>query len=288
MAVRWTLLTLPALFVGGCVFSQQSNDTQDCPATEPAPFIATTQPISSQLGLGVNACGPCAVFNSLAWGDASLKELADSLPGTTPDQKVLALIDTLGAKPSKVHPSMPRYDPGSGTAPSDLLAITNDLLAARNQPPAHGVFLDLQRPETSSHHLRRVYNLLKASLDSGFPPVLSLRSWIARDYGGSIGFRWDNQLHHYVSVVDLPPSIIDGDSGFRFGYLDPAHGRLQYGYIYAEQLRPFAARREEGTSTEALSGDPFLVAVTPTLSLDSPAVTFHDRTIIVLNYAIFR
>src|ERR1700683_4781589 len=101
MMTRWIVPIVLAAATFGCgQFNPQPADTRVYPAKESVKLVATARPIANQRRIGGPACGPCAVFNSIAWGDAPLRKFIDSLPGMSPEHKVRGLIATVGAKPS--------------------------------------------------------------------------------------------------------------------------------------------------------------------------------------------
>jgi hypothetical protein len=287
MLMKWLMPVVVFLALAGC--SDESSDTDVFPATEPKIVVGTAHVVLTQRDVGVNACGPCAVFNALEWGDPGLRKLADSLPGSSPQEKVSHLISTIGKKPSNAYRGDTLYDPDSGMAPSDLVIFTNLILAGSGQKTVTGSFLDLRNSESSTQHVRRVFLLLKNSLDAGFPPIASFRSFVAEDheiFGG--GYEWHAKQNHFVPIVDLPAKLAPGQTGFSFSYLDSETGRIEYAFIYAEKLRPYDAERGDNANWTWLNGYPFLMAAAPTLDLETSGSQWHDRSIIVLSYAVMR
>jgi hypothetical protein len=248
----------------------------------------TPRPIATELKVDVNDCAICSIVNSMEWGNAQLQNVAEDLPGATPDQKVQRLIATLGQKKSRVFPSKPRYDPHIGIELVDLVDLTNDILNAAGQKSVTGVFLDRQKDETPVQQLRRVFEILRTSLDSGFPPLVSLRSFVASERVSPPGFEWMGKSNHCVAIVDLPKKMSDSELGFRFGYLDSYTGKLDYGYAYVESIRPFTAAKGDDANWQWVADSPFLLAVTPSLPMVTAETPWYDRSIIDLNYAIFR
>ncbi len=78
------------------------------------------------------------------------------------------------------------------------------------------------------------------------------------------------------------------EMGFRFGYADSATGRIDYGYAYVDEARDFIAAKGNAEKWEWLHDRPFLLVTAPSLRLRTQTVPWSARTIIILNYAIYR
>ncbi len=248
---------------------------------------APPRPIVGQAKVGEFACGPCAIYNTLVCGDPKLCAVAAELPGDDAFAKIRYLIDKYGLKPSEEYGGKkPRYDDKSGVTWHDLRHFVNDVLRDHQVPPVEGRYLDRDKGETPLEQLRRVHALLRESLAAGFPPILAVRSFYAKQEKDT--FLWNGLCGHWVTVVDLPRSIPDREKGFRFGFADPGSGRVEYGYAYAEVVRDFTAAKGNAERWEWISGRPFLLLTAPALPLYTQKAPWHSRTIVTLNYAVYR
>lgn len=244
---------------------------------------AKHRPIVAQGSIGVNACGPCALYNALVWGSDDLHRLAKELPGDGAAERIKAVIRKYGAKPSEEHA---RYSDADGITWIDHLHLTNDLFRAHGVAPVHGRYLERRDKETPVDGLRRVHKLLRASLDAGLPPIVSVRSFAALNNGKE--HLWEGLHGHWVTIVEVPKALAEREKGFRFGFLDPELGTLEYGYAYAEEARDFAATKGNNEKWVWLSNRPFLLVAAPSLRLHTQDQPWHARTTIILNYAIYR
>jgi hypothetical protein len=245
------------------------------------PFVLT------QAEVGENACGPCALINSLSRGDDQLKRLLERLPGKTSHDKLRQLIKDYGSKPSEEYKGKkPRYQEASGITWVDMRHFVSDLFADRDLGPIQGSYLDRDKKEPLADHLQRVHRLLARSLAAGFPPVLSIRSFYAKDQGKE--FRWEGLHGHWVTLVEIPKELAENEKGFRFGYADSVTGKVEYGYVYYDEARSFAAAKGNAEKWEWLHDRPFLCITAPSLRLLTQTAPWSARTVIILNYAIYR
>ena len=246
--------------------------------------------VLTQAEVGDNACGPCVLINSLARGDAKLKSLLDVIPGETRHDQVRHIIKKYGSKPSEEYKGKkPRYQETSGITWIDMRHIVNELFADYELDPVQGTYLDRGKKEPLAEHLKRVHRLLARSLKAGFPPLLSVRSFYAKDQGKEgKEFLWEGLHGHWVTVVDIQPDLADNEKGFRFGYADPSTGKIEYGYAYFDEARSFTAAKGNAEKWEWLTDRPFLCVVAPSLRLQTQTTPWSSRTVIILNYAIYR
>lgn len=243
--------------------------------------------VVAQKELGENACGPCAFYNGLVLGDASLAEVARRLPGADAPEKIRGLIGTYGRRPSEEYGGKkPRYTEDAGMSWRDLLGLANDVYADHGLPPARGSYLDRSKGEATVDHVLRIHGLLRRSLDAGFPPLVSFRSFEARRQGEE--FLWHGLFGHWVTVVEVPSSLPQNEKGFRFGYADPYTGRVEYGYVHVDEARNFTSARGNAETWEWVSDRPFCLVTAPSLRLKTQDAPWFARTLITLNYAVFR
>jgi hypothetical protein len=248
---------------------------------------AKIRPVVAQGPIGDNACGPCALYNALVWGSEDLQALAQRLPGKGAVERIEGVIAKYGSKPSEEYAGKrPRYTESDGITWVDLLNLTNDLLRAHDLAAVEGSYLDRQQKETPADCLRRVHKILRTSLDAGLPPIVSVRSFAALSNGKEQ--LWEGLHGHWITLVEVPAALAEREKGFRFGFLDPESGKLEYGYAYAEEVRNFAAAKGNREKWVWLSNRPFLLVTAPALRLRTQDQPWHARTNIILNYAIYR
>jgi len=237
------------------------------------------------------ACGPTAVLNALRFATGREQGIYSTLIGGDDATRLRYLIDRWYAgRSSSVVAGVKRFDT-HGCYVEDLAAGFNELLAENKLPDAKSVFLDRRPPEKSDREfLKRIHGSFANSLRNGLPPIVSLRSFVARKhYGESDTSRWGIARHHFVVVTSVPEKLAENDLGFRFEYIDPFGGSTGSAFAYAEQHMTFRAFKGSNGIGEWLRGTPFLLVVAPGIeSLQPLNADWPDRVIITLNHAIYR
>lgn len=245
-----------------------------------------------QENVGDCACGPCAIFDAFQFGDATLTNLAASLPGTNSADKVLNLISTYGGKPSTVAHDQPRYLNDGGMWDDDLAPLINDWLKDNGyRHRVHGDRLVLKRRETPQEQVARVYRELRHSLVAGFPPVINLQSYGAS--GKSSHYNWNWLDGHFVTVVGVQDPLPD-ESGFSMWVADSQSGRVLQVSVGAGSV-PFRAitnkRFRNGKEIDQWSnGYPYLTIRSPKLEdiLEGDAALSHPQLVCVLQFIVHR
>ena len=232
----------------------------------------------------INACGPAAVLNLLRFSGQAHAEVFESLVGRDDGVKMRFFVDRyLRSRDSTVYPSAKRWGV-HGVAAEDLLAGLNDLLEEGGREKLKGNYLDRRNDETEEAHLARVQRLLRASLDNGVTPILSLRSYLVREREEEAG--WETGVHHNVVVTRVPEGA--SSVGFEIEAIDPYGGRSVEIFIHREgNGQSFLALK--GTLDEGnwLRGRPFLQVVAPDVPTVRPRdLEWSQRYIVVANYLI--
>ncbi|MBC7816120.1 MAG: hypothetical protein IAG10_04395 [Planctomycetaceae bacterium] len=247
--------------------------------------------VIKQENLGDMACAPCAILNMAASGSEKMQPCVAALSGNTSEQRVRALIDKYGSKQSTTYvDKRNRYTAQHGVALQELPDMVNDFLASKSTIQVAGGFLDRNKDESSEKHLRRVWDVLRKSLDAGVPPIIELRSFVARPSGSE--FKWEGLMGHFVVVVELDPVVLEGEKGFRFRFADSYTGKIETGYAHAEEIRNFSATRKFSVTPEGveqyewITDYPYLLVNAPSLRLLTQKEPWHARTTIVLRHAV--
>ena len=258
--------------------------------------LIVNQHIDPQFGM--KACGPTALMNALRFSKGNESEILSKLVGARDTVRLRYLIDRwFGGRDSLVANGTKRYGPHGCFAP-DLLAGFNEMLREHEQEPVAGQFLDRvwsgkegeKVAESNGEFVRRVHELLVDSLRDGLPPVIGLRSFVARKHDGPASdIRWGPARAHYVVVTSVPKKLAAHDLGFRFEYIDPNGGKIGSAWVFAEQHLSFRAFRGSNGVGEWLDGTPFLLVNAPSIfSLQPKKAEWSDRTIVTLDYAVYR
>jgi hypothetical protein len=253
---------------------------------------ALSDRVVQQGNIGDCACGPCAIFNAFQFGSASLTNLAWSLPGATPAQKVRNLISMYGGRSSSLAPDEPRYLEDGGMWDEDVAPFINDWLREGGSGPrVHGERLLLKRRETPQEQLKRVYSELSRSLAAGFPPVVNLQSYAAD--GNSAHSNWNWLDGHFVTVVAVQDPL-PNDGGFSIWVADSQSGHVLQVSVCAGNM-PFRAitskRIRNGKEIDQWTeGYPYLTIRSPKLEgiLEGDAARSHPQIICVLQFVVYR
>jgi len=203
---------------------------------------------------------------------------------------------TDAAKPPPLVPRSVGWLILDGIAWEDLAHLTQDLHRDLGlTQPILGRYLNRHEGESDQDHLLRVHRLLTQSLNSGLPPIISFRSFVAhRNSSGRTGadgnkasHYWEGLMGHFVTIVRVD-AMEEGELGFRFRFADSTTGKLATGYAFLETGQKFAAVRGSGPRSEWLKGRPFLLVSAPSIRLKTEGRVWHERTIITLNHAVIR
>lgn len=260
----------------------------------PLSFSTASRPqVISQNDIGDCACGPCAIFDAFQFGDPALNNLAAALPGDAPADKVRALIQRCGGKPSVLSPREPRYLADGGMWEADIVPFINDCLKTDGDAPVRGERLTLQGNETGRAYLRRVYGELSHSLAAGFPPVVNLQSYTAHKSFFHRSWKWLDG--HFVTVVAVQDALPPNASQFSMWVADSQSGRVLQVSVYADQNKSSSTlarspMQRSGKAPVPLDRDnPYLTIQSPRLEnmLEGPAAR-STQTICVIEYIAHR
>ena len=299
---RYARYSIAAAIGIAAVFAGRATGTDDADADGSSwsvpvdPALIVNQHIDPQFGM--KACGPAAVMNAVRFSKGKEVEIFSQLVGARDTMRLRFLIDRwFAGRDSLVAIGTKRYGPHGCYSP-DLLAGFNEMLREHRQQPVAGKFLDRawseregeQVAESDADYVRRVHELLADSLRDGLPPVISLRSYVARKHQGpSSDIRWGPARAHFVVVTSVPKKLAAHDLGFRFEYVDPNGGKTGSAWVFAEQHLSFRAFRGSNGAGDWLNGKPFLLVVAPSIvSLQPKKAEWSDRTIVTLDYAVYR
>lgn len=242
--------------------------------------------VVSQSSLGENACGPCAIVNALQKSTGLYQDGLRYAGGQNAMEISKSLIERFSKMPSQSYPGEMVYDPKRGITWRDMEFCMSSLFAHRKDAMLKGGYLDRQKDELLSDHVRRVHKLLANSLKAGLPVVTSLRSFApAQQQDGK--HEWVGLHGHFVTIVSVQDQMTDSELGFRFEYADSFTGNNHVGYAYADEARNFTAAKGDAVKWEWLNDRPFLLVAAPSLRLGTQKQPWYLRTIITLNHAVY-
>jgi hypothetical protein len=252
--------------------------------------------VVSQSALGERACSPSALFHALVNGSQELRDIAESLPGKTPEERIRSLMNTESGKPSILYgKGRRRYSDQHGETCVDLLETANELLTGRGLSKASGKLLDRTKGEPLSKHLSRIRGYLTDSLRAGFPPIVEVRAMAARK--SETGYTWTDICAHTFTVLEMQPQSTASvtDMGFWIRIADSTTGQVDTVFVHVQGCQTFLAPKEFTVSnngeeqwTWASEESPFLEVTVPTTTYFRDKEPAIERTLIFLRYAIVR
>ncbi|MDF1755038.1 MAG: hypothetical protein P1U89_19775 [Verrucomicrobiales bacterium] len=238
-----------------------------------------------------NACGPTALLNALKFGDQELQSIYQSLLGGRDDKRLRYVIDRyFRARPSSIAPSQKRSGI-HGVYARDMALGCNELLAEYKLDTCQSDFLDRLDDESDAKHLERVHERMSRSIKNGFPPILSLRSFVVRRRTETKHEpRWEIAFQHFVVIHSVPEKLSEIATGFEATVLDSNGSRAGAIHIHPEaNQQEFMALKGNDIRGRWMTGRPFLLVTAPGMTALRPAnLSGSDRYIITANFLIGR
>lgn len=236
----------------------------------------------------INGCGPASILNLLKFSGPEYLSAYQTILGPDEGIRMRSLVDKyFKNRPSVVYPSRNRWGV-HGIHSADLVSGLNEFLDEKGIPKLEGQYLDRQKEESASNHLKRCHDLISASLDRDVSPILSLRSYVVqrRKEGEGEKVGWETGYHHYVVVRRISSPLLE--TGFELEVLEPYRGKKTHIYLHPESNgQPFRALKGLLQNGKWLGGEPFLLALAPDLPTLRPRdVTWEHRYIVVSNFLI--
>ena len=240
-----------------------------------------------------NACGPCSLLHAVRFGDAELQAFYKTkmVGGDNSSSRLRYIVDRyFKTKPSLVIPNVSRFGV-HGVEVEDFAQSCNDLLTEAKLEDVTGSYLDRQKSETDTEMLDRIHGWMLGSIERGFPPVLSVRSYVVRsrtENNKAPAFEMGG--HHFVTVSSVPSDLDPKAIGFEIEVIDSVGAKQHRIHIHAEpNQQDFRALKGTVTQGVWLSGRPFLLATAPELGAVQPrTLKWSERYIVVVNYLVGR
>jgi len=190
----------------------------------------------NQIPIHKNGCGPASLISAYRFGSEKWQKALEKIVGDTDEEKFNDLIKKHGNIFSQHLHLQRRFSDKHGINIVDLTDLANDFHTKHN----------LQLPELAynSHFLKgkmdhaelleKTHKALKKSLNKGFPPLLSLKTFAQK------GSRW-TQIHgHFVVLLEIPGSLEKDAKSFNIKYMDPWGGKILTGSIKLPEKSFFA------------------------------------------------
>lgn len=234
-----------------------------------------------------NGCGPCALINQLQFGTEAEQTVFQKLEGKTAAAKAKGIIKRYGQRRSPTLRDGRAIFRTEGMTWEDVTRLANWVRGDRGLPKLSETYLDRQKNEPLSDHLRRVHKTLKKSLDAGVKPIISFRSFTPKFYEETDQWIWDPLMAHFVTIIEIQNDIIEHEKGFRFRFADSATGNVETGYAHLSEARNFVAIKGHQRAWKWVKQRPFLLVNAPSLRLRTQEQKWFVRTIITLNHAVY-
>lgn len=237
----------------------------------------------------INACAPCALINSLKFGNEGLRSAYQGFLGGNDSTRLVYLVDRyFRNRPSTVVRGQKRWG-FHGVYVADLTESFREILEEAKLPTCSGDYLSRIEGEADRQQLARIHRWMADSLEKGFPPVLSLRSFMVKtrpEHGDEP--RWEPGFHHFVVVQSIPRDILPGAAGMEIRVIDPNTGTISGIHIHPEPgQQPFMALKGNMEDGEWVGGRPFLLVTAPAIrSLRPAGLKWSDRYLVVANYLL--
>ncbi len=235
-----------------------------------------------------NGCGPTALANCLKFGPPPFLETWDGLVGGDDSTRLRFLIDRwFAGRQSGVYPGKKRLS-FDGTLEEDLAAAAAEIATDHRLDRMRGDFLDRRAGEKSPAFLARVHGAISDSIRRGVPPLLSLKTFVARRIERmDHQVAWEAAAHHWVVVTGVRRELRPADLGFSIDLIDPDGGHLTSAYLFAENRLNFRALKGTEERGQWLDGRPFLLVQAPgVLALRPDEAQWRDRIIVTANFLI--
>jgi hypothetical protein len=279
--VREKTMRIKILFLTALTFLNVSSFAQDICVPVPS------EKIIRQGLLSENACGPAAILNALQFGNENLQSVYQKIPGESANDKLIYIADHYGKNASVVEKGKTLFGIDRGMMADDILPFFNAILGQYNVPQLQETYGDLAVGESTMAHLRRMHGYLVQSIRSGVPVVASIRSFATQKDPVDGQMKWQGVAAHVILITKVPGELQPFQKGFNFEFIDPSNGTVEEGYLHIEDIRGFAAIKGSGSENfQWLDGSPFLLAVLPSLNLDTNRQEWSSRTLMTLNYIV--
>lgn len=242
--------------------------------------------------IGENACGPCALINSLRAADKT--ELLNQLGEESDEEKARQFIEQYGNLVSETYGNRrTAYTVENGATDSDMQLMLNTFLKDQGLGPMNGQYVERVEDETNVAYVARIHELISQSLERGFHPLLSVRA-LAAEFGEDNGrFLWNSKGGHWIAVHEVGSISKDG-LGFTIDFSDSLSGKNLTGYFYHEPYRKstvpmtFTVDEEGNEIWNWKSSDQCMMLNSPGMPLGTARAKWYERTNIAIRYLIFK
>lgn len=212
----------------------------------------------NQIWIQKNGCGPASLINAYRFGSPKWNTALDRLPGTSDKEKFNNLVNRYGTRVFSSHlQRQRRYDPKYGINILDLTDLANHFQTDRKLTLPELKYNSLFLSGEMDHEklFKTAHKQLVKSLNDGFPPLLSLKTFAKKNT------RWTQVYGHFVTLYEIPSKLPAGATSFEVKYIDPWGGSIKTGTIKIPEKSFYATNLSVKKQT-------FLKS--PTLEIDFP------------------
>ncbi|MGC6427087.1 MAG: hypothetical protein ACON5H_08845 [Akkermansiaceae bacterium] len=215
--LAWALLLLPL---------EARENWLSAPNPKPQPI--------NQLRTSGNACGPACLLDAFQCGSEKWQFSAAQITGETQQERLIKIIRSYGARPSKQFPKQMRWNRRQGINAIDLAIMANEMRKKLWMGTVRQRLLFCEGKTSDLKHLSTTHQSLSRSLKKGLPPILTIRrmAWRspAKEHQGHPK-SWLTVKRHYLVLTGLPEKLAKNATSFPVSYRDPWGGYTYQGTI---------------------------------------------------------
>jgi hypothetical protein len=220
--------------------------------------------------------------------------LLGSLGGKGFEAKARNFIAEFGGLESEPYGKLrTAYTDAHGASDVDLKRMVNAFLVSRGAVPVEGLHLVRGEDEDVPAFVRRIHALVRASIETEFHPLLSVRALAAEFNARRKKTVWNSKGGHWVAVHGVGEITPDG-LGFTLTFSDSISGKRLGGFVHVDAHRKarvpitFTVNENGDEDWTWIPGDKCLQVTAPGMPLGSVRATWHERTVIAARYLVHR
>lgn len=251
-------------------------------STIQGPVIApnTEAKALNQIPIQKNGCGPASLINAYRYGSPKWNAATKKIVGNTDKEKFDFMVRYYGKIFSRYARATQRWDARSGINGLDLTDLANDFQTRRKLPLPklkHTTHF-IKSKEGHKALLTSTHKHLSKSLQSGFPPLISVKRFAQR------GSLWRQVHGHFVVLYEIPGTLPKDATSFEIKYIDPWGGKIKTGTVKIPETAFFAVNN--AASKPTFKKSPTLTVEFPQSSLGRQLVKKNERSATILAASI--
>lgn len=270
--IRYIVITLYFTIVA----TSSSCNNQQGPVIVPK----STAKAINQIPIQKNGCGPASLINAYRFGSPRWNAATEKIEGDTDKEKFDFMVKYYGRIFSSYARATQRWDDRSGINSLDLTDMANDFQTRRKLrlPKLKHATHFIKYKENHQKLLISTHKHLKKSLQSGFPPLISIKRFAQR------GSRWRQVYGHFIVLYEIPSTLAPGATSFRIRYIDPWGGGIKQGTVKIPEKTFFAVNY--AAKKPSFKKSPTLTVDFPQSTLGRNLVKKNERSATILAASI--